>query len=131
MVQTNQTPKKGLTIKQYGIKRKYKSTRKFKCKICGAELPSVQEFNQHCIDKHPLLPCPDCTKLFSSPRTLAKHRYIHGEPMYECKDCGRGFAFRSQLDSHQRVHLKMASFVCFKPKCGCRFKRESELNAHS
>ena len=39
--------KKALNITQYGIKRKYKLDRKFKCKLCGEKLSSVQEFNQH------------------------------------------------------------------------------------
>ena len=124
------TPKKELSFKQYGIKRKYKSTHKFMCQICSIELPSVQEFNQHYLDKHPPLPCPDCTRMFSSPCTLAKYWYMHAKFMYECQDCGRGFTCKSQLESHHRVHLKMAGLVCFKPKCGCHFKRESELNAH-
>ena len=122
--------KKDLNIKQYGIKRKYKLDWKFKCKLCGEKLSSVQEFNQHCLDNHPPLPCPDCTRVFISPRTLAKHRYTHANYMYECADCGHGFTFKSQLESHHKVHLKMTGFVCFKSKCGKHFKRESELNAH-
>ena len=112
--------KKNLNIKQYGIKQKYKLDRKFKCKLCAEKLSSVQEFNQHYLDNHPPLPCPDCTHVFISPRTLAKHRYMYADYMYECKDCGSGFIFKSQL----------AGFVCFKPKCGKHFNRESELNAH-
>ena len=122
--------KKELSFKQYGIKRKYKSARTFKCKICPAALLSVQEYNKHYLDCHPPQPCPDCTRVFTSPRTLAKHRYTHAEYMYECQDCNRGFTFKSQLESHRKVHLKMTGFVCFKPKCGKCFKRESELNAH-
>ena len=122
--------KKELSIKQYGIKRKYKPTHKFKCSLCPSELPTVQEFNQHFIDNHPPLPCPDCTRVLTLPRTLAKHQYTHAEYMYECQACGQGFIFKSQLESHQRVHLKLVGYVCFKPKCGRRFKRESELNAH-
>ena len=122
--------KKDLNIKQYGIKRKYKLDWKFKCKLYGEKLSSIQEFNQHCLDNHPPLPCPDCARIFISPQTLAKHRYTHAEYMYECADCGCGFTFKSQLESHHKVHLKMAGFVCFKPKCGKWFKRESELNAH-
>ena len=87
-IKPEQAPAKELSFKQYGIKWKYKAARKFKCKICPMELPSVQEFNQHFLDKHPPLLCPDCTKLFSSPCTLAKHRYMHAEFMYECQDCG-------------------------------------------
>ena len=122
--------KKDLNMKQYGIKRKYEQGCKFKCKLCAEKLSSVQEFNQHYLDNHPPLPCPDCTCMFISPLTLAKHRYTHADYMYECKDCGHGFIFKSQLESHGKVHLKMAGFVCFKPKCGKHFKRESELNAH-
>ena len=122
--------KKDLNIKQYGIKRKYKLDRKFKCKLCGEKLSSVQEFNQHCLYNHPPLPCPDCTHMFISPQTLVKHRYTHADYMYECADCGHGFTFKSQLESHRKVHLKMAGFVCFKPKCVKCFKRESELKAH-
>ena len=87
-IKLDPAPKKELSFKQYGIKRKYKSARKFKCKICLIELPSIQEFNQHYLDKHPPLLCPDCTKVFSSPRTLAKHRYTHAEFMFEYQDCG-------------------------------------------
>ena len=122
--------KKDLNIKQYGIKRKYKLDHKFKCKLCAAKLSSIQEFNKHYLDNHPPLPCPDCTRVFISPQTLAKHRYTHADYMYECEDCGHGFIFKSQLESHRKVHLKMAGFVCFKPKCGKCFKRELELNAH-
>ena len=129
-IQEVKIEKKDLNIKQYGIKRKYKLMQKFKCKLCGEKLSSVQEFNQHCSDNHPPLPCPDCTQVFISPRILAKHRFTHADYMYECADCGHGFTFKSQLESHRKVHLKMAGFVCFKPKCGKRFKRESELNAH-
>ena len=59
--------KKDLNIKQYEIKRKYKLDRKFKCKLCSEKLSSIQEFNQHCLDNHPPLPCPDCTRVFISP----------------------------------------------------------------
>ena len=38
--------------------------------------------------------------------------------------------FASQLQEHKQVHQTQGDWVCFKPKCGKRFKRESELNAH-
>ena len=53
--------RKELSVKQYGIKRKYKPTHKFKCNLCSLELPTGQEFNKHYIDNHHPLPCPDCT----------------------------------------------------------------------
>ena len=53
--------KKELSFKQYGIKRKYKQTHMFKCKLCPSEMPSVQEYNKHYLDCHPPQLCPDCT----------------------------------------------------------------------
>ena len=50
--------------------------------------------------------------------------------MYKCKICDKGFQFESQKREHMRVHQTQGDWVCFKPKCGKRFKRESELNAH-
>ena len=122
--------KKELSFKQHGIKSKYKAVCTFKCKECPAAMSSVRENNQYYLDCHPPQACPDCTKVFTSPRTLAKHQYIHVEYMYECQDCNCGFTFKSQLESQRKVHMKISGYMCLKPKCGKHFKRESELNAH-
>ena len=122
--------KKTFVTKEYGLKRRTKTKRKFKCGVCAAELESVHDYNQHYLDNHPLTPCPHYPRLFSSPRTMAKHKYSHVEIMYECETCGQGFTFKSQYNSHHKVHLKIQGFVCFKANCGQWFKRESELNAH-
>ena len=90
----------------------------------------MHDYNQHYLDNHPPTPCPYCPRLFTSPRTIPKHRYSHAEVMFKCETCGQGFTFRSQYLSHRKVHLTIQGFVCFKAKCGQRFKRESELNAH-
>ena len=122
--------KKTFVTRQFGLKRRSRPKRKFKCEKCAQELETVRDYNQHYLDKHPPTPCPDCQRQFISPRTMAKHRYSHAETMYECETCGQGFTFRSQYLSHRKVHLTIQGFVCFKAKCGQRFKRESELNAH-
>ena len=122
--------KKTFLTKEYELKRRVKTKRKFKYGVCDAELDSVQDYNQHYLDNHPLTPCPHCPLLFSSPCAMAKHRYSHNEIMYECETCGWGFTFKSQYDSHRRVHLKIQGYICFKANCGQWFKRESELNAH-
>ena len=122
--------KKTFVTRQFGLKRRYRPRRKFKCEKCAQELETIRDYNQHYLDNHPPTPCPYCPRLFISPRTMAKHRYSHAETMYECETCGQGFTFRSQYLSHRKVHLMIQGFVCFKAKCGQRFKRESELNAH-
>ena len=122
--------KKTFVTRQFGLKRRNRPKRKFKCEKCAQELETVRDYNQHYLDNHPPTPCPYCPRQFTSPRTMAKHRYSHAETMYECETCGQGFTFRSQYLSHRKVHLTIQGFVCFKAKCGQRFKRESELNAH-
>ena len=122
--------KKTFVTRQFGLKRRNRPKRKFKCEKCAQELETVRDYNQHYLDNHPPTPCPYCPRQFISPRTMAKHRYSHAETMYECETCGQGFTFRSQYLSHRKVHLTIQGFVCFKAKCGQRFKRESELNAH-
>ena len=122
--------KKTFITKEYGLKKRVKSKRKFKCGVCAMELDTVKDYNQHYLDNHPPTPCPYCPRLFSSPRMMAKHKYSHEEIMFKCETCGQGFTFKSQYESHHRVHLKIQGFICFKAKCGQRFKRESELNAH-
>ena len=122
--------KKTFVTRQYGLNRRGKQQRKFKCSVCTKKLDTVREYNQHYLDNHPPTPCPYCPWLFSLPRTMAKHRYSHAESMYECETCGQGFSFHSQYVSHRRIHLTIQGFVCFKAKCGQRFKRELELNAH-
>ena len=57
---------------------------------------------------------------------MLKHRYSHYEIMVEYETCGKGF----QLTEHHRVHQLVGDWVCFRPGCGKRFKRELELDAH-
>ena len=122
--------KKTFITKEYGLKKLNKIKRKFKCGVCAMELETVRDYNQHYLDNHLPTPCPYCPRLFSSPCTMAKHKYSHDEIMFKCETCGQGFTFKSQYESHRRVHLKIQGFVCFKVNCGQCFKCGSELNAH-
>ena len=122
--------KKTFVTKEYGLKRRAKTKRRFKCGVCAAELDNVRDYNQHYLDNHPPTPCHYCPRLFSLPRTMAKHKYNHDEIMYECETCGWGFTFKNPYNSHRRVHLKIQGYVCFKAYCGQWFKCESERNAH-
>ena len=68
--------KKTFVTRQFGLKRRNRPRRKFKCEICAQELDTVHDYNQHYLYNHPLTPCPYCPCLFTSPRKMAKHRYI-------------------------------------------------------
>ena len=50
--------KKTFVTKEYGLKRRVKTKRKFKCGACDAELDNVRDYNQHYLDNHPPIPCP-------------------------------------------------------------------------
>ena len=52
--------KKTFVTKEYGLKRRAKTKRKFKCGVCAAELERVCDYNQHYLDNHPPTPCPHC-----------------------------------------------------------------------
>ena len=122
--------KKRFVTRQFGLKRRTKPQRKFKCGVCATKLDTVHDYNQHYLDNHLPTPCPYCPRVFTSPWTMTKHQYSHAETMFKCETCGQGFSFRSQYLSHCKVHLTIQGFVFFKAKCRQRFKRESELNAH-
>ena len=127
---TQTTKKTHFRMKSYSLRRKPDVKRKFKCRICPEILNSVHKYNYHYREKHPALPCPHCTRNFTSPRYLSRHMYSHAEIMYECKICAKGFSFESQLVAHKRRHIKDTGYMCMKSNCGKSFKRDSELKAH-
>ena len=89
-----------------------------------------KELNDHFHTAHPPVKCDLCQEHFDTPTAMLRHKYKHYEYMYKCKICDKGFQFESQKREHMRVHQTQGDWVCFKPKCGKWFKRESELNAH-
>ena len=46
--------KKMFITKEYGLKKRAKSKRKFKCGVCAMELETVRDYNQYYLDNHPL-----------------------------------------------------------------------------
>ena len=115
---------------EYKLKRKYSKPRKFSCVKCVQKFETQKELNDHFRTAHLPVKCDLCQEHFDTPAAMLWHKYKHYEYMYECKICDKGFQFESQKREHMRVHQTQGDWVCFKPKCGKWFKRESELNAH-
>ena len=92
-----------------------------------SKFESQKELKEHFRVVHPAVKCDLCQEYFDTPAAMLHHKYKHYDYMYECKICDKGFQFESQ---HMRVHQSQGDWVCFKPKCGKHFKRESKLNAH-
>ena len=115
---------------EYKLKRRIKRVRKFRCGKCDWSFESQHDVNVHFKETHPPVKCDYCDRSFACPASMLKPRYSHHETMIESDTCGKGFRFQSQLTEHRQVHQVIGDWVCFKPGCGKRFKRESELDAH-
>ena len=122
--------KKVFKTVEYKLKRKYTKQRNFLCTVCNSRFEKQKYLNEHFRTLHPAVKCDMCDKCFDTPAAMLRHKYKHFDFMCECEICGRGFQFTSQLLEHKRVHQVQGNWVCFRPKCGKRFKRESDLNAH-
>ena len=126
-----QEKRKGqLVIQSFQLARNYKPKCKFSCVGCPQKFANNKELNDRFRSSHPLLTCSDCKKLFPTPSAFEKHKYTHYDFMYKCETCNKGFHFESELSAHRRKHIADQGLVCFHTKCGKRFKRSSELNAH-
>ena len=131
LAQSDAKKKKTFVTVEYKLKRKYANkTRKFPCEKCHTIFTSQREVNEHFRTTHPPVQCDMCKKTFDTPAAMVKHRYHHYEYMYECDHCRKGFHFERQLREHRWVHQAHGDWTCFHPKCGKRFKCESELNTH-
>ena len=114
----------------YGIKRKYKRKRNFKCDDCDFRESNLKRLNDHYRSEHGELKCTKCNETFNTPSALRKHGYSHTEKAGKkpCEDCGKRFTFDSELKSHRLCHRKIGDEVCM--TCDKRFKSIGELNKH-
>ncbi|XGW19352.1 hypothetical protein V3C99_003296 [Haemonchus contortus] len=111
------------------------------CKICSQTFVKQSNLNRHIKKQHPIqiekavLDCPECSCVFSSHRTLTRHRRaIHGTmyfPSFRCKTCDRTFLRETQLRRHMVIHNAdeaQKPFSC--NRCHKRFNLKSTLKLH-
>ena len=109
--------KKGtLVTKNFALPRRVRPARSFKCGVenCNQVFSSVKDLNQHHRDNHLPVKCDMCTKYFSCPNEMLKHKYKHYEIMFECSICEKGFSFESQYVAHKMKHRKSPGHQCIK-----------------
>ena len=130
--QDDELKKGSLHMKDYGLKRKQKSNRTFKCTQCDSVKSSIQRLNEHHKRRHPPQMCGICGRTFSLAASLARHMYDHQELKYKCEHCAEAFHFESELTSHKIKHRNknVPSFQCMKSKCGKWFMRKWDLTLH-
>ena len=110
----------GLKIVHHGLKHPTPQSKGHRCKcdMCGEVFGMSTSFIEHYSNTHLALPCKDCSKVFSNPLSLQKHRYHHVGKKYPCDMCKRSFPFDSQLKDHRKSHFKTKPHICSYPNCG-------------
>ena len=103
---------------------------KCQCEMCGETFNNTTMFIQHYRERHPALPCRDCSKVFSNPLSYRKHLYHHVGKKHTCSSCGRTFPFTGQLKDHRKSHLTVKPHVCSYPSCGKDFTHKYDLRKH-
>ena len=103
----------------------------FRCQQCAFRSDMQGKMNDHFRSSHPPVKCPECDDTFTTPNTLARHRYTHGELTKVCRDCDKKFAFAHELKIHRFSHRRHPAFKCAYPDCDKAFFREGELTKHA
>ena len=96
----------------------------------GEVFGTSTSFIEHYSKTHPALPCKDCSKVFTNPLSLQKHRYHHVRKKFPCDMCDRSFPFDSQLKDHRKSHFKTKPHVCSYPNCGKESTHLYDLKKH-
>ena len=124
--------KSGLKIVHHGLKCPALQTkgRYCKCDMCGETFGTSTSFIEHYSTTHPPLPCKDCSKVFSNPLSLQKHRYHHVGKKFPCDMCEWSFPFDSQLKDHHKSHFKTKPHICSYPNCGKEATHLYDMKKH-
>ena len=95
----NKEKKGTLITKSFTLPRRVQQVRSFKCSVenCNQVFGMVKDLNQHHRDNHPPVKCDMCTKYFSCPNKMLKHKYKHYEIMFDCAVCERASLLKANI----------------------------------
>ena len=73
-----------LKIKTHVLKKKVDSYRRYKCSVCGATKPTMQQVNEHHLKMHKPWICTVCGRTFALASSLTRHMYDHEQHRFNC-----------------------------------------------
>ena len=76
-----------LKIKTHVLKKKADNNQRYKCSVCGLTKPTMQQVNEHHLQKHEPQICTICGRTFALASSLTRHMYDHGQHCFNCDSC--------------------------------------------
>ena len=76
-----------LKIKTHVLKKKADNNRRYKCSVCGVTKPTMQQVNEHHLQKHKPQICTICGRTFVLVSSLTRHMYDHEQHYFNCHSC--------------------------------------------
>ena len=119
-----------LKIKTHVLKKKADSNLRYKCSVCGVTKPTMQQVNEHHLEKHKPQICTICGHTFALASSLTRHMYDHEQHRFNCDSCNYMAYFESELNAHKVIHRKNPAFQCMVKNCGKWFRHKWELTMH-
>ncbi|CAH0403763.1 unnamed protein product [Chilo suppressalis] len=105
------------------------------CKLCFIQFPSKLELRSH-MDKHDVLNCRKCGKVFYSRQTIRSHEKICGnleqkQAKFFCDICKKGYARKGGIRSHLKIDHGYGINMHNCKWCNKKFDAASKLKMHA
>jgi hypothetical protein len=106
-----------------------------RCNICGKKardrVALRRHERRHVQTRSFVCSFPQCGKQFPDRSALTRHERVHsGEKPFACDECGKCFNDATNCRRHERIHNSQRPLLCPVDKCGAKFARASQLEAH-
>ncbi|KAL9708026.1 hypothetical protein quinque_011544 [Culex quinquefasciatus] len=113
---------------------------KHTCKHCSKQITGwtflvyhLKHVHGESVDKSQIVPCPRCSKKFTSQEELAEHFCLKGllrekARPFKCDLCDKAYLAKIHLEGHYSVHPEYHNVKC--DQCSKGFYNQRELNTH-
>ena len=95
-----------------------------------SELNAHTSLKENLKNQHHKFQCKECSKAFTSKKTLKRHEWIHRnecKPLFKCHVCDFGYTRKEHLRNHLKDYMA-SMYVC--NHCNKKFCRKRHLKDH-